>query len=184
MVKVSKEKAAENRARLVSAADRALRENGYDGLSVAGVAKSVGLTEGAVFRNFPTKAALAAEAVERGYAPILALLGSLEGEAGLRAYVENYLGTDHRDHFPWGCPVGALVGEMHRHPEEVKVAFAKGEARLMQELARLAGGSERAALVLAALSGAIGIARALRAAGDRDASDAFLADVKAGLGRT
>ena len=181
MVRVSRDKAAENRAKLVAGADRLLREKGYEGLSVAAAAQSVGLTEGAVFRNFPTKAALAAAAVEEGFAPILAMLGTLDGEAGLRVYASNCLGTDHRDHFAWGCPVGALAAEMHRHPDEVKAAFVRGQTRLLDELTRLAGSRMRASSVLATLAGAIGIARALSAAGDRAASDAFLEDIRRDL---
>lgn len=181
MVRVSKEKAEENKAALIASADRMLREHGYDGFSTAAVAKAAGLTEGAIFRNFPTKADLAAAAVTAGFGPVLGLLASLEGRAGVRAYIENYLGPDHRDHFPWGCPVGALSSEMHRHPKPVQLAFTTGFEALVSELTRMTGTEVRAKTLLATLAGALGMARTLRASGNVESSDALLADVKAAL---
>ncbi|MBF9032197.1 TetR family transcriptional regulator [Rhodobacterales bacterium HKCCE3408] len=178
MVKVTKEQAKENRQAMIWAADRSLRENGYDGLSTAGVAAAAGLTQGALFRHFGDKETLAAEAVGAGFAPILALLDRLPEEGGLRGYVEAYLAADHRDHFPWGCPVGAMGAEMHRHPEAVARAFADGLEANIDALERLTGDRARAAFVLSALAGGIAIARALRAAGQEEASDAHLAAVR------
>ena len=181
MVKISKEAAARNREALVAAADRLLRENGYEGLKTAAVARAAGLTEGALFRNFAGKEALAAAAVEAGFAPVLALLESLPPEGGPAPYIEAYLAPDHRDHFPWGCPVGALGAEAHRLPAPVAAAFAEGLERNMSALARLTGDRGRAGQILSALAGGIAIARALRAAGDRAAADAHLATVRDGL---
>lgn len=182
MVRVTKEQAGQNRAAIVAAADRQLRRDGYERMATRGVAEAAGLTEGAVFRNFPTKADLGAAAVQAGFAPILALLDSLpEGRDGLERYVEVYLGPDHRDHFPWGCPVGALAGEMHRHPDALTQAYAEGLAAMLEKIARLTGDPASAVTLLATLSGAIGMARLLRARGDTGAADAVLRDVAAGI---
>src|SRR6202023_4155843 len=61
-LKVTKEKAAENRAALVQAAGRLFRERGIDGVGVAEISKKAGLTHGALYAQFPSKEALAAEA--------------------------------------------------------------------------------------------------------------------------
>src|SRR6202021_840719 len=61
-VKVTKEKATENRAALVKAAGRLFRERGIDGVGVAEISKQAGLTHGALYAQFPSKEALAAEA--------------------------------------------------------------------------------------------------------------------------
>src|SRR5271163_2668818 len=61
-LKVTKEKAADNRAALVRAAGRLFRERGIDGVGVAEISKKAGLTHGALYAQFPSKEALAAEA--------------------------------------------------------------------------------------------------------------------------
>jgi AcrR family transcriptional regulator len=61
-MKVTKEKATENRAALVRAASRLFRERGIDGVGVAEISKKAGLTHGALYAQFPSKEALAAEA--------------------------------------------------------------------------------------------------------------------------
>ena len=59
-LKVTKEKATENRAALVHAAGRLFRERGIDGVGVAEISKKAGLTHGALYAQFPSKEALAA----------------------------------------------------------------------------------------------------------------------------
>src|ERR1700675_854400 len=61
-LKVTKEKATENRAALLKAASRLFRERGIDGVGVAEISKKAGLTHGALYAQFPSKEALAAEA--------------------------------------------------------------------------------------------------------------------------
>src|ERR1700692_2276045 len=60
-LKVTKEKAAENRAALVHAAGRLFRERGIDGVGVAEISKKAGLTRGAPYAQFPSKGERAAE---------------------------------------------------------------------------------------------------------------------------
>ncbi|MGA2761320.1 MAG: TetR/AcrR family transcriptional regulator, partial [Candidatus Cybelea sp.] len=45
-MKVTKQKAAENRSRLVSTAGKLFREHGIDGIGVADIGKAAGLTHG------------------------------------------------------------------------------------------------------------------------------------------
>ena len=65
-MKVTKEKAAQNRATLVQAAGRLFRERGIDGVGVAEICQAAGLTHGALYAQFPSKGALAAEALAAG----------------------------------------------------------------------------------------------------------------------
>ena len=181
MPRVTQAQASENRAKIIAAADRLLREKGYDGWSTAAAAKAAGLTEGALFRNFPTKAALGAAAMEAGFAPILALLDTVASPADLGRYIDAYLGTDHRDWFPWGCPVAALGTEMHRHPEPMKAAFHAGFEAMLDRLAPVTEGRAGARVLVSTLAGALGMARALRASGHRPEADAILADTAAAL---
>jgi AcrR family transcriptional regulator len=55
--------AAETRAKLLEAAADAFAEQGYEGVRVGEVARRAGLSTGAIYAHYPTKAALLADAV-------------------------------------------------------------------------------------------------------------------------
>ena len=61
-MKVSREQAAENRARVVEVAGRLFREKGFAGIAVAEIMKGAGLTHGGFYHQFGSKDELAAEA--------------------------------------------------------------------------------------------------------------------------
>jgi len=61
-MKVSREQAAENRARVVEVAGRLFRERRFDGIAVAEIMMGAGLTHGGFCHQFGSKDELAAEA--------------------------------------------------------------------------------------------------------------------------
>src|SRR5882724_458040 len=64
-MRVSREKAAENREKIVDVAARLFREHGFDGVGVDTIMKQAGLTHGGFYGHFGSKDDLAAEAVTR-----------------------------------------------------------------------------------------------------------------------
>ena len=62
-MRATREKAAENRARIVETASRLFRERGFDGVGLDAIMKDVGLTHGGFYGHFTSKEDLAAEAV-------------------------------------------------------------------------------------------------------------------------
>lgn len=60
-MRVSRAQAAANRRRIVTEASRLFRERGYDGVAVADLMKSAGLTHGGFYGHFESKEALMAE---------------------------------------------------------------------------------------------------------------------------
>src|SRR5262245_50116449 len=64
-MRVSREKAAENRERIVDAASRLFREKGFDGVGLDAIMKDAGLTHGGFYGHFGSKDDLASEAVTR-----------------------------------------------------------------------------------------------------------------------
>ena len=137
--------------------------------SVAAIAGQVGLTHGAIYRQFASKDALAAAAVTADFDRILALLDGIGGQGGsLADYFRAYLATDHRDHFVWGCPVAPLAAEIGRTAAPVQAAFADGLRRNLAAIATLSGITDRAQAAayamsaLATASGAMAMARATR----------------------
>src|SRR6266853_1586198 len=115
-LKVTKEKAAENRAALVQAAGRLFRERGIDGVGVAEISKKAGLTHGALYAQFPSKEALAAEAFasafKHGFEQMTA---DRDGRpATLTDHLDYYLSFDHRDNLATSCAMSACVSEVAR----------------------------------------------------------------------
>src|SRR6267378_4403418 len=141
-LKVTKEKVAENRAALVQAAGRLFRERGIDGVGVAEISKKAGLTHGALYAQFPSKEALAAEAFasafKRGFERMTA---DRDGRpATLTDYLDYYLSFDHRDNVATSCAMSACVSEVARQDkvggEEGQVEGARGRARATRKRAR------------------------------------------------
>jgi AcrR family transcriptional regulator len=88
---------AETRAKLLDAAADVFAEQGYDGARVSEIARRAGLSTGAIYAHYPTKAALLAEAV-RTHTPdeLSALLASGDADDMLAALrvAGRELGTD------------------------------------------------------------------------------------------
>jgi len=60
-MRVTREKFAENREKILTAASVLFRENGFDGVGVADIMKAAGLTHGGFYGHFESKDDLALE---------------------------------------------------------------------------------------------------------------------------
>lgn len=129
-MKVSREKMAENRTRILEEAGRLFRDKGFEAVSVAEVMKAAGLTHGGFYGHFESKDDLIA-------ASLAHLLGSrLKEPLGFDAFADGYLSEAHRADASTGCPMAALASETaHRDP----TARAAMTAGLRAHLDRLAG---------------------------------------------
>jgi TetR/AcrR family transcriptional regulator, transcriptional repressor for nem operon len=124
-MRVSKEKAAENRVALLQAASRLFRQRGIDGVGVAEVAKEAGLTHGALYAHFPSKDALAAEAFTHGFQGNMAGMRAWAGDRPLsfEDHMDALLSTDMRDRLETGCPIAASACEIARQGGAVSASF-------------------------------------------------------------
>lgn len=187
VLKVSKDRSGKNRSDILNSASIIMRRDGFSAASIEAIASHANLTHGAVYRHFPSKKALAVAALEHDFARIVDLIARLKAEgAAVHAYGSAYLASDHRDHFLWGCPVGALVSEMHRHPLEIGAAFTEGLVKNIDALAELLGTAgtadpevkskavSKAIAILALMAGALSMARAV-SAHDADLSARIMA---------
>jgi TetR/AcrR family transcriptional regulator, transcriptional repressor for nem operon len=132
-LKVTKEKAAENRAALVQAAGRLFRERGIDGVGVAEISMKAGLTHGALYAQFPSKDALAAEAFaaasQEGWEQVTA---DRDGRpATLTDLLDYYLSFEHRDNLATSCPLSASASEIGRQDKVVSARFTEGFEQLV-----------------------------------------------------
>jgi TetR/AcrR family transcriptional regulator, transcriptional repressor for nem operon len=176
-MKVTKEKSAENRRSLVRAASKLFKQRGIDGVGVADIGREAGLTHGALYAQFPSKEALAAEALadglDRGYARKMAGDDDLD----LDQYLDYYLGAQHRDNLATGCPMTASGSEIARQGKKVSRSFTDGFARFARRMESglrkskiAASDRERALTIASAAIGAVVVSRAIAKA------DATLAD--------
>jgi TetR/AcrR family transcriptional regulator, transcriptional repressor for nem operon len=178
-MKLTKEKAAENRQSVIETAGRLFREHGFDGVGVADLMKAAGFTHGGFYNHFSSKTALAAEAASSGLKHSTSKLSDAlmneerPGGSGLAKHIEHYLSPEHRDDRAGGCTIASLASDAARGNEEIQAGFALG---IDEELNAFASyfakfglkdqGSalsarERAIQLLSELVGAVILARAV-----------------------
>jgi len=189
-MKVTKEKAAENRRSLVRAASKLFRQHGINGVGVADVGKAAGLTHGALYAQFPSKEALAAEALtdalDRSYARTMA--SGAGDQPSIAEYLDLFLRKNHRDNIATGCAMAASGSEIARQGKSVSQAFADGYERFARSVQKALGDTalsatqrQRALTIVAAEIGAIVVARAVAKA-DPSLSDEVLVAARRVLG--
>jgi TetR/AcrR family transcriptional repressor of nem operon len=175
-MRVSKERAAENRVALLKAASRLFRKRGIDGVGVADIAKEAGLTHGALYAHFPSKDVLAAEAFSYGFAGNMADTRAWVGDRCLsfQEYLDGYLSTYMRDRLETGCPLAASVSEIGRHDCAVSASFTRAfeemAAMLESSLEDTIPASRRRRLAVAAAAAEIGAIAVSRAVAKADAA--------------
>ena len=188
-MRVSKEKAAQNRDRILNSAARLFRERGIGATGVDSITKDAGLTHGGLYSQFGSKEAIATEAIRFALARSKRVWArALErnpGEGALPAIVDGYLSRAHRDAPGTGCVVAALGPDIARQPRRVRQAFTREIKDDLEFLSKLMP-HEDAIAAFAAMVGALVLARAVS---DEDLSDSILKStanrvLKRGGGRT
>jgi TetR/AcrR family transcriptional repressor of nem operon len=176
------------RERIVAAAARAIREHGPDGVSVAAIMKSVGLTHGGFYAHFASKEALIAEAVSHATAETLAYLDATAAHmAGgkvpeIADVAEAYLSLVHCDHPGQGCVLAACGAELGRAEEPVRSTCRESVHAYLQRFGQHSSGQPQrerlreATGALAAMVGGMVLARAME---DPTERGQILADVRA-----
>ena len=190
-MKVSREQAALNRARIVEVAARLFRERGYDGIGVADLMKGAGLTHGGFYGHFGSKQELLAEACQLALGAGAERWRSVAAKAAtpaeaLQRITGSYLSAGHRDLPGLGCGVAALGSDVARLEGAARQALTAGvreQLAVLQGLAADGQGAHGAArqqamTTYAAMVGAMVLARAVD---DSALSDEILATVAAHL---
>jgi TetR/AcrR family transcriptional repressor of nem operon len=183
----SKAQAAENRDRIVAAAAQAFRQRGFDGIGIAELMRSVGLTHGGFYGHFASKEELMALACRRAVADMLAVWRArVEAAPGdpTTAIAAPYLAAGHRDAPGDGCLMAALGPEAARSAPPVREAVTECLGDVLDTIAGQMPGPEapdrrrQAIRLFASLVGAMVVARAVD---DPALSDEVLETVRAGI---
>lgn len=193
MPRVSREQADTNRAAIEAVSACLFREQGLHGVSVADLMAAVGLTHGGFYGHFASKDVLAAVACQHAFDQAARrrarqLKKRVDDSSPLNTYAESYLSFHHRDQVGLGCPAVALAGDVAREPSDkpVRTAYLAGVKDMVEELESMSFQSDvgaqnpqhsqqhqQALLQLAALVGAVTIARATK--GDAISDDILIA---------
>jgi TetR/AcrR family transcriptional regulator, transcriptional repressor for nem operon len=170
-MRVSKEKAVQNRQDILTAATRLFRERGIQATGVDAITKEAGLTHGGLYSQFGSKEAIAAEAIRFAVTRSKHLWQrAAERKPGTKAFrsiVESYLSREHRDDPGQGCVVAALGADIARQPQSVRQAFTQEIGDVFKLLAQFMPGDDSsrryddAIAAFACMTGALILARAV-----------------------
>ena len=174
---------------IVTVAERLVRTNGYNGFSFREIASEVGIKSASVHYHFPTKADLGAAVARRYTERFLAGLGAADDpanspEALLQRYINAYRCALVDEDLM--CLCGVLGAEVDSLPPEVareaRHFFERNLEWLESVLSRIQvdgpigpdGASRRALKIIAALEGAMILARNL---GRNDVFEQIITDL-------
>jgi TetR/AcrR family transcriptional repressor of nem operon len=168
-MRVSREKAAENRERIIDAAGALFRSKGFGGVGVADIMKAADLTHGGFYGHFASKDDLVAQASKRAMARAASNWQGIVADAPdqpFAALLKHYLSSRHRDDPGKGCMFAALATDAARSGKAVRNAFAEGLGPLLDIIAEAIPEKSKAArrreavAAMASLVGALALARA------------------------
>jgi TetR/AcrR family transcriptional regulator, transcriptional repressor for nem operon len=178
VVRYGKEHKQATRRRIIEAAGRRLKRDGIDGSGVAALMADAGLTNGAFYSHFASKADLVATAVaDQLRTQSEGLKAVPPGRAGVEQLVRAYLSPEHRDSPEEGCPSAALLDEIGRCTDATKQAYTEGVLAFIDDIAaRLAPHDPLAAraTTLSVYASMVGTLQLSRALADRELADEVL----------
>jgi len=160
----------ESRARIVDAAGRGFRQQGYGGIGVDGLAREAGVTHGAFYGHFRSKSDAFEAAVVAGLEQLRGGIEKLQlqhGTAWISAFVTFYLGYKRTCELGDACTLPILSSEVERAGLSARTAYQLALQGVIGAVAAgLAGGTEgereaRAWALLAMLAGGVNMARAV-----------------------
>lgn len=163
-MKVTKEQSTLNREKILVAASKLYREHGIDGIGIGELSKSVGLTHGGFYRQFPEgKEQLVSDAIARTFDEYCELWSS---KRSAKSIVKGYLSNDHLQNKQDGCPMPTLAADVARMGGAVSETYTDGLRRMLAVIMEKKNGDsdrtseERAMQMMSSMAGALLIARA------------------------
>jgi TetR/AcrR family transcriptional repressor of nem operon len=166
-----------SRRRIMEVAGERFRSDGIAAAGLAGIMKDAGLTNGAFYPHFRSKAELVRESVATAMESQADQMGKIMSAGGVEAAIAQYLSPEHRDRPANGCTLAALLPELARQPSKDRRVYAERLRLMAGNIAsKLPGQTDdpesRALAIYAILVGTLQLARAVEGA---DLSDRILA---------
>jgi TetR/AcrR family transcriptional regulator, transcriptional repressor for nem operon len=156
-----------SRRRIMEVAAERFRSDGIAASGLAGIMSEAGLTNGAFYPHFQSKAELVRESVGAALEDQARRLQDAFDAGGLDAVLAAYLSTEHRDDPASGCVSAALLPEIARQPPGTRNFYAERLLSIVRQMAsslpRQSPDAEGVALgVYATLIGTLQLARAVK----------------------
>ncbi|TIL74094.1 MAG: TetR/AcrR family transcriptional regulator [Mesorhizobium sp.] len=124
-----------SRQRIMDVATERFRSDGIAASGIAGIMGEAGLTNGAFYPHFPSKAALVRESVAAALEVQATQIQEAVAAGGLPMAIDVYLSAEHRDNPGHGCASAALLPEIAREPVETRQVYAEHLLKLVRPVA-------------------------------------------------
>src|SRR5215207_7544798 len=124
-----------SRRRIMEVAAERFRSEGIAASGLAGIMSDAGLTNGAFYPHFQSKAELVRESLASALDDQAQRLQDAFAAGGLEAVLATYLSAEHRDNPGGGCVSAALLPELARQPPETRNLYASHLLTMAQHMA-------------------------------------------------
>jgi TetR/AcrR family transcriptional regulator, transcriptional repressor for nem operon len=164
------EQKQQTRQRILEAAGRSFRKAGYGGVGVDGLAKEAGMTSGAFYVHFDSKAQAFRDSVAQGLAELAGGVQHYQaqhGRAWWPEFVRFYLSAKRTCDLSESCTLQSMPAEVARADCASQMAFEAGLRTVAQAIidgpvsTRAPRDLDSACAALATLVGAVTLARAV-----------------------
>jgi TetR/AcrR family transcriptional repressor of nem operon len=165
-----------SRQRIMEVAGERFRSDGIAASGLAAIMSDAGLTNGAFYPHFKSKADLVRESVAAAMDDQSKQLRQIITDGGLEALIAAYLSPEHRDNPQLGCTLSALLPELARQPLDTRSVYME---RLLQAVGEMASalppdGSDSRDVAIALYATLIGTLQLARAVNGTPLSDRIL----------
>ncbi|KWF28659.1 TetR family transcriptional regulator [Burkholderia diffusa] len=167
-MRYSVEHKQETRARILDAASRLFRQEGYGGSGIGPLTKAAGVTNGAFYGHFKSKGEAFRSVVLAGLDQLRQGVATFKAEHGARwrrPFVSFYLGPRRTCALGESCALPSLSPEVMRADDDTRDAYEQALRQIVDEVSSGLGDApddDRAIAFLALLSGGVTLARAVR----------------------
>lgn len=166
-----------SRQRIVSVATERFKTDGIAASGLAGIMSEAGLTNGAFYPHFKSKAILVRETVVASVEHQCDQMRELLEAGGPERVIDVYLSAEHRNMPGQGCVSAALLPEIAREPIETREAYTARQLALVDVMATALpeGTPDAEAVAMGIFATLIGTLELARAISDAEVSDRILA---------
>jgi TetR/AcrR family transcriptional repressor of nem operon len=171
MVRYKQDQKEQTRGKIIAAAGRCFKKDGYSGIGVDGLAKEAGVTSGAFYGHFDSKKSAFEAAILAGFDDVKTAITHFQqqfDETWWEEFAKVYMNQKRTCNLTESCPLQTLTPEVGRSDEAIRGLF---EAELLKVLDVANQGSvqtsdlntnEKTLANLAMLIGGVTLARAVK----------------------
>ncbi|WP_027059709.1 TetR/AcrR family transcriptional regulator [Mesorhizobium loti] len=164
-----------SRGRIMEVAADRFRTDGIAASGLAKIMSDAGLTNGAFYPHFESKAELVRESLVAALENQAQQLQEVLAAGGPEMGIATYLSAEHRDNPGTGCANAALLPELARQPPETREVYTERLLVLVHQLsAALPPGRDPEGVAMGVFATLIGALQLARAVNGTELSDRIL----------